>query len=96
MGKYDTAKNIQGWSFNNNGVKSNIEKFVISKTKSYYDDFSDEKITYEEANEKFDIAKNFTSNKDAKKISRKNIARSLNSRISKKGLNMCWLMNWGI
>ncbi len=66
MGKYDTAKSIQGWSFNSNGVKSNIEKFVISKTESYYDDFSAEKITYEEANEKFDIAKDFTSNKDAK------------------------------
>ena len=57
MGKYDAAKSIQGWSFNNNGVKSNIEKFVIGKTESYYDDFSAEKITYEEANEKFDIAK---------------------------------------
>lgn len=66
MGKYDTAKSIQEWSFNSNGVKSNIEKFVISKTESYYDDFSAEKITYEEANEKFDIAKDFTSNKDAK------------------------------
>lgn len=66
MGKYDAAKSIQGWSFNSNGVKSNIEKFVISKTESYYDDFSVEKITYEEANEKFDIAKDFTSNKEAK------------------------------
>ena len=66
MGKYDAAKSIQGWSFNSNGVKSNIEKFVISKMESYYDDFSAEKITYEEANEKFDIAKDFTSNKDAK------------------------------
>ena len=66
MGKYDAAKSIQGWSFNSNGVKSNMEKFVISKTESYYDDFSAEKITYEEANEKFDIAKDFTSNKDAK------------------------------
>lgn len=47
-------------------MKSNIEKFVISKTESYYDDFSAKKITYEEANEKFDIAKDFTSNKDAK------------------------------
>ncbi len=66
MGKYDAAKNIQGWSFNSNGVKSNIEKFVINKTESYYADFSSEKITYEEANEKFDIAEDFSSNKDAK------------------------------
>lgn len=66
MGKYDTAKSIQGWSFNNNGVKSMIEKFVVGKTESYYDDFSDEKITYEEASEKFNIAKDFTSNSDAK------------------------------
>lgn len=66
MGKYDAAKSIQGWSFNSNGVKSNIEKFVINKMESYYDDFSAEKITYEEANEKFDIAKDFTSSKDVK------------------------------
>ncbi len=67
MGKYDAAKSIQNWSFNSDDVKSKIEKFVISKTESYYDDFSAEKITYEEANKKFDITKNFTSNSNAKK-----------------------------
>lgn len=66
MGKYDVAKSIQGWSFNSNDVKSDIEKFVISKAESYYDDFSHEKITYEEAKEKFNITKEFTDNKDAK------------------------------
>lgn len=64
--RFDTAKSIQGWPFNSNSVKSNIEKFVIGKTESYYDDFYAEKTTYEEATEKLDIAKNFTGNNDAK------------------------------
>lgn len=66
MGKYNAAKSIQEWSFNSNNVKSKIETFVIGKMEDCYDDFSAEKITYEEADEKFDIAKDFTRNKGAK------------------------------
>lgn len=66
MGKYDTAKSIQGWSFNSNFVKTSIEKFVISKMDDYYNDFSAEKITYDEATENFKTASDFCTNKDAK------------------------------
>ncbi len=66
MGKYDAAKNIQGWSFNSNFVKTSIEKFVISKMDDYYNDFSAEKITYDEATENFKTASDFCTNKDAK------------------------------
>lgn len=66
MGKYDTAKNIQNWSFNSNAVKAHIEKFVIGKTNDYYQEFLDEKISYDEAGEKFEIADKFCNNKTAR------------------------------
>ena len=66
MGKYDTAKSIQGWSFNSNVVKTDIEKFVISKMDDYYNDFYTEKITYDETIKNLKIANDFCANKDAK------------------------------
>ena len=64
--KKELARNIMKAAKKFNVEVSEDSEVYKTLNESYYDDFSAEKITYEEANEKFDIAKDFTSNKDAK------------------------------
>ncbi len=83
MGNYDAAKSIQEWAINSDAVKADIKDFVIAQMNDYYEDFRTGKITYDEANEKFDIAIPFCNDRDAK-IKATNLKNSQDS-FSKAG-----------
>ena len=59
---YDFAKAVQMWKLNSRTSKMKIKEFVLMQIDNCYKEFKDEKITYEEALSKIEIAGRFYEN----------------------------------